>query len=487
MKKEKNIVKNQSLRTTFVPATLIAVCITMIGGLPLSGQAAETPGAVDYFVDNGYGTPVAPIQHPAGEYYRGVTYVAYQGWLEDPYVVAYDHEEGQWLGPFKAGESVLGKDPNTKIDNHGKPAMIIDDAGYIHLVFGGHGGLPSYGKNPLGNTHFGRMKHVASKNPLDISSWEELDNIPPFGTYNQFVKMYNSDLYLFYRHGAHRSNWVYQKSTDNGRSFDPPVSILKTKRCTGILAQDAWYTWFLKGDADEIIAVYNYHLCKDGAVHDGERHNGYYMVMDTKDHVWRNVKGEKLTVPVTKEHADKMTLVVDSGDLWTVRGTAALDSAGHPHVTFTIGEHMGLKHGGPKQMNHFRWTGQKWTDGGCPDLPVAVGDIRISSPDEVSLLLAHKDDEGTGVVSWWHSIDGGQRFNKGDVLINRRKTSLKITSMIRNAHPDARVVVAGKKGSSDFCRMYLLGDHGAIQRPKVEADQLSASDKTKAKRAKSNQ
>ena len=152
---------------------------------------------VDYFADNAYSNAVATVQHPAGEYYKGVTYVAYQGPLEDPYVAAYDHTIGRWSGPFKAGESILGKTPGAKIDNHGKPAMVIDDAGYIHLVFGGHGGLTSHGTNPLGDIHNGQQIHVVTKKPLDISSWEVLDNIPPFGTYSQFVKMDNGDIYCF--------------------------------------------------------------------------------------------------------------------------------------------------------------------------------------------------------------------------------------------------------------------------------------------------
>lgn len=196
--------------------------------LSVTGQSLQESTILDYFTDNGLSNAVATIQHPAGQYYKGATYAAYQGPLEDPYVAAYDHATAKWSGPFKAGESILGKTPGAKIDNHGKPAMIIDDAGYIHLIFGGHGGLPRHGTNALGDTHNGQQLHVVSKRPEDISSWEVLDNIPPFGTYSQFVKMDNGYIYLFYRHGAHRSDWVYQKSTDNGRSFAPPVSVLKT-------------------------------------------------------------------------------------------------------------------------------------------------------------------------------------------------------------------------------------------------------------------
>ncbi len=451
------------------------VMLILFNTILVTGQTKQDTTIVDYFTDNGFSNAVATIQHPVGEYYKGVTYVTYQGPLEDPYVAAYSHTSNTWLGPFKAGVSVLGKTSGAKIDNHGKPAMVIDNAGYIHLVFGGHGGLPSHGINPLGDIHNGKQIHVVSKRPQDISSWEVLDNIPPFGTYNQFVKMDNGDIYLFYRHGAHRSNWVHQISTDNGRSFAPPVSVLMTQLRTdkpGI--NDSWYAWFTKGDGKEIIAAYNYHLCReDSATHNGERHNGYYMVMDTDDHVWRNVKGEKLTVPVTKEHADNMTLVVNTGDLWTVLGTASLDQSGNPHVTFNIGEHMGLRHGGPKQVNHYRWTGQNWIGGVSTALPIAVGDMLISSPTEVSLLLAHKD-AGSGEVAWWHSMDGGLSFTKGEVLISRDNTSFMITSMIRNAHPDARVITAGndKSNAGNYRKLYLLGDNGPVKRLKTEADNL---------------
>ena len=444
--------------------------VTLFACSQVSAQAETgTSDTVDYFTNNGFSGAVKTMQHPSGEYYKGVTYVAYQGPLEDPYVAAYEHSTGKWSGPFKAGESIMGKTPGAKIDNHGKPALIVDDEGYIHLVFGGHGGLDRHGTNELGNTHKGQMIHVVSKRPQDISEWEVLENIPPFGTYNQFVKMNNGDIYLFYRHGAHESNWVYQRSTDNGRSFGPKIAVLKHQVRTdtpGI--HDSWYAWFTNGQGNDIIAAYNYHLHRESK-HNGQRNNGYYMVMDTDDHVWRNVKGEKLTVPVTKDYADEMTLVVDTGDLWTVRGVPALDPAGKPHATFEVGEGMGLNHGGPKQTQHYRWTGQEWVTGGSTELPAsAVGDMLVSSPVDVSLLL--DGDE----VAWWHSTDGGQSFKKGETLIKHKRTRFTLSSMIRNAHPDARVIAAGNNRAekNDFREMYLLGDHGPVKRLKAEASQI---------------
>jgi hypothetical protein len=438
--------------------------------LLLTGQSLQNTKFVDYFTDNGFSNTVGTMQHPAGEYYKGVTYVCFQGPLEDAYVAAYNHSTKKWVGPFKAGVSMLGKTPGDKIDNHGKPSMIIDDEGYIHIVFGGHGGSRELGTNTLGNTHKGKMTHVVSKKPEDISSWEVLDNITPFGTYNQFVKMDNGDIYLFYRHGAHRSNWVYQKSTDNARSFAPKVSILKHKIQAGNpRIHDSWYCWFTKGQGNEIIATYNYHVCKD-EIHDGERHNCYYMAMNTENNKWHNVNGEGLIAPVTKELADKKTIVANTKEMWTVRGATRLDNKGNPHVIFYMGEHMGLKHGGPKQVIYYRWTGDKWLTSKKTSLPVATGDLIVLSSEKARLLLAGNQDNG-GELGWWNTTDGGKSFEKGDVLYRLSKKGIATTALIRNAHPDARVVISGKN-KGDYKHMYLVGDNGPVKRLKTEANQL---------------
>ncbi|GAB5562573.1 MAG: hypothetical protein SynsKO_42200 [Synoicihabitans sp.] len=448
----------------------------------LNLPAADDPtDQVDYFANNGFGNAVAIVQQPAGEHHNGVTYVAYQGPLEDPYVAAYHHETGEWQGPFKAGESVMGKAPDRPkpIDNHGKPALVIDDEGYLHLAFGGHGGMPHHGKNPLGNIHYGEMRHVVSKRPLDISSWELLDNVSVFGTYNQWVKMDNGDLYLFYRHGAHRSDWVYQKSTDNGRTFAPPVSFLKHRRRSDVAAVDSWYPWVGRGEGDDIIVVYDYHLCWDvdsgrrGHGHTTERRNAYYMVMDTKSGVWRNVQGETLSMPIVKDYADEKTLAVTTGDLlWTFNGAAKLDPASHPHFTTSIGPMDWSKFGGSKLTTHFRWTGQEWSGNLATGMPRGGGDMLISSSEDVRIFLGGRDAGNDGSVAIWRSKDGGDSFIREKVLLHRPGSGMAISSMIKNAHPDARVIAAEIPSGTDYRRMYLIGDNGPIPRAKRAASVL---------------
>ncbi len=472
-------VRNQVGIAKFGLLVLTGLFASMTGCVNEIVPATKAAGElVDHFADNGFGNSLAVVQHPAGVHHEGITYVSYQGPLEDPYVASYNHATGEWLGPFKAGVSEMGKDPShPKIDNHGKPTMIIDDAGYIHVFYGGHGGMPIHGKNPLGDTHYGRNKHSVSKNPLDITSWEELDNISPFGTYNQAIKMDNGDLYLFYRHGAHESDWVYQKSTDNGRTFSEPVSFLKHKERDDLAAVDSWYAWVGRGQGDDIIVTYDYHLCWnvdagiDGRGHTTQRHDVYYMVFDTRSGSWRNIEGEQLEMPIIREYAEKMTLAASTGDLWTFNGSTHLDSRGYPHIATNIGEDLGEKTGGPKSTSHYRWNGEAWIGGNSVSGFVSRGDFIVKSPEEVSFILAYKED-GIGIVSKWNSSDGGAIFTNGDELLRREKAGWAITSIIDNAHPDAAVIVAEKQPGSDWSRMYLLGDKGPVQRAKEEAQEL---------------
>ncbi|WP_396635704.1 BNR-4 repeat-containing protein [Maribacter sp. R77961] len=432
---------------------------------------------VDFFADNGFGNAVAVVQHPAGIYHEGITYVCYQGPKEDPYVASYNHRTKEWKGPFRAGISEMGKDPNRKkrIDNHGKPSMLIDDAGYIHITFGGHGGMKKHGENTLGNHHYGKNLHAVSKKPLDITSWETLDNISPFGTYNQMIKMDNGDIYLFYRHGAHRSNWVYQKSTDNGRTFGEPISFLKHKRRTEIEAEDSWYPWLGRGQGDDIIVAFDYHICRDNKNaqdkrgHIPERHHVYYMVFDTKLGKWKNVKNEPLQIPLTKEMADEKALVANTGTDWTFQGVTEVDANGNPHIGITVGPDIGEKRSGPKRMRYLKWDDTEWVSVQNSGLPIGNGDIELTSKNEVQFYIAAQNSKGTGEVARWDGGVNGETFQKTKILLTKPNANFAISTVIENPHPDARLIVAERKRGTDYRKMYLLGDNGPVMRLKNEA------------------
>ena len=460
-----------------------------------SADTFERKDTTPFFAENGFGEGVAVVQHPAGEHVNGITYVAYQGPNEDPYVAAYNHNTQLWNGPFKAGTSILGKDSTKKIDSHGKPTMIIDDEGYIHIFYGGHGGDKAlHGENPLGGHHSGENRHAVSEEPYNISRWRDLNNLPPFGTYNQAVKMDNGDIYLFYRHGAHRSDWVYQKSVDNGLTFEEPVPFLKSKRRSDNIGSDSWYASVSKGAGDNIVIGFDYHYCWDRGAprnnrggHSTERKNLYFATFNTKDNVWKNVSGENLSIPITKVDADEKALAVDTGEMWTFNGITKVDANGMPHINAYIGEDIGWQIGGPKHASYFAWDGKKWIGNMKSGLPIGRGDFLVDEQNVRFLLSGIDPDTEKTKVRWWESSNAGQDFQPGEVLLefgdfkvapgeeilNRPKSLSNLDSpgsaasaFIRNAHPDARIIIAEKPEGSEWRRMYLIGDNGAIKRIK---------------------
>ena len=423
---------------------------------------------VNYFADNGFGRPLQTIQHPSGEYYQGVTYLAYQGPKEDPYVCSYNHVTKVWTGPFKAGTSALGKIPNpknpAKNDNHGRPALLVDGLGYIHLIFGGHGGDNDQGNNSLGAYGSGRQTHLVSKKPRDISSWVILDNIPPFGTYSQFIKLSNNNIYLFYRHGPHRSDWVYQKSLDNGRTFANPVSILKHKpQKANPGVYDTWYAWFQEGPNNTVITSFNYHPCAESAVHTSLRTNEYAMKMNTLDDTWENAMGVKLTMPLTREAADSLTLVFDSKGETTRLGTNLADSQGNPNLFFRYNSKT-------QPICYSRWTGKEWQISNIipPEYNFNGGDLFFEKGDKIQFFASYHH-LGISEVGWWNSSDKGLTWKKEAALLSSTGSSYTLSALIRNAHPDARVIVA--EISNDLTvknsKLYLLGNSGAVKRDAI--------------------
>lgn len=426
----------------------------------IRGYLGET---TDHFADNGFGKPLSSLQHPAGEHFQGVTYVAYQGPHEDPYVCAYNHNTKSWTGPVQAGISALGDDPPAtdadEIDNHGRPALFVDRQGYIHLFFGGHGGHSGLGSNPLGFHGSGRQTHVVSRRPGDITSWQVLDNISVFGTYSQIVKMPNGDVYLFYRHGPHRSDWVYQKSTDDGRTFAAPVSILRHQpEAAAPAVYETWYAWFTEGPDNTIVAVFNYHPCATKPDHSALRVNGYAMRMNTADGSWENINGQVLQMPLTKASADTGALVYDSRGERTRLGTIAADAAGHLQLYLRSNAE-----GQAFVLNS--WNGKEWLTNGSKKPQVSDADLLISSGQKTELLATYKNGEKSE-ISWWRSEDQGQHWKKERILLSAEHNQLVMSALIRNAHPDARVIAAELAADpSDLSsKLYLLGNSGPVSR-----------------------
>ena len=171
-------------------------------------------------------------------------------------------------------------------------------------------------------------------------------------------------------------------------------------------------------------------------------------------------------MPVTREYAEKMTFVASTGAYLTFNGSSHLDSAGHPHIGINLGKPEKGEFHPDKRTVHYRWTGQEWVGGLGGGMPSGRGDFLVSDPMNIRFLHAAKG----GTVAWWNSTDGGTSFTHGKTLLERPGAGLAISALIRNPHPDARVIVAEKIPKTDWSRVYLLGDNGPLQRPRTDAN-----------------
>lgn len=267
-----------------------------------------------YFTDNLAGNAYTGWHKLVGD----KLYVVYQGYLTDPYVASYDLNTHQWSGTYKAGHSTLSKG-DRKIDSHGRPIIEVDNQGYIHIVFGGHGGEREDGLNPysIDTPHAGgRMLHVVSKKPYDLTEFVEKDDISPFASYTRSYKMANGDIYFFTRQGTHKSPWVYYKMKNGTQTFEPPVMMTwPVPQKENPIFVDTQYIAPLKVSDTEIVITSLWHACNFNEIHDKTNYgrlNVYYMKLDTTTDTFYNVKNEKLTLPLTQPAFDKHLLVYDS-------------------------------------------------------------------------------------------------------------------------------------------------------------------------------
>lgn len=279
---------------------------------PQPSNISELPAG--HFTENLPGNP----HHGWHDVVDDKVYITYQGHLTDPYVATYNLTSQQWGGPNKAAESTLSKG-DRKIDSHGRPIIELDSQGFIHIVYGGHGGEREDGLNPLSidTPHAGgRMLHVRSAKPYDISEFVYVNDISPFASYTASEKMANGDIYLFTRAGTHKSPWVYYKMKSGEQRFEPPVTITwPTPQKDNPINVDTFYINPLKISDTEIAISSLWHECNFNEVHNKENYgriNSYYMKLDTTTDTFYNAQQQKLTLPVTLATANQKTLAFDS-------------------------------------------------------------------------------------------------------------------------------------------------------------------------------
>jgi len=479
---------------------------------------------VSYFADNGFSNLFrSKYSTPTGEYFNGVTYIAYQGPHEDAYVAAYNHTSESWKGPFKVLVNLLGLYPEAEnkkdTDNHGTPTLVISNDGYINVIISGHGGCQNdfqfsneYGigcQPARPNGEVGRTTHARSVYPENIEAWykEEYSGLSPFSTYVSSFKMDNGDIFIIYRHGTHRADWVYQKSTDGGIFFQPAVPFLKyslvSTSKSGVVHYATWYASCFagsqgkKGKANIIGCQFTHHYHQNGpGISDGPiRIDGYYVEINTITEKLKNSFGHELDSPLTLNEANEKAMIFNSSEWNEVSnkfekwnydlGGGIFNSHGEPCLLFhrSAPGYASTKH---MEIYYWRYNKEK-EEWNLPTLlftfhdssgsPALFLDDEDEDMDPLIMTLQIKSKR-VASVRYLEGKEGGTYWEwMTDPTMDLTRVAPSVghpwqMRNIRNAHKDARGVVATHY-TKLYSRTYLFGDNGIVPRQnETEASNL---------------
>lgn len=159
--------------------------IVAVGCLALTTAAIATPGKF-LLSSEGSGRATAYIESPKIISFQGKTHV---GWLDTPAegfrirVRTLDHATGEWTPAITIGEAP---------DNHGGPALTIDAAGYLHIVY---------------YSHHHPFRYSRSVRPNDASEWTPFEEFGVDLTYPALVCAKDGTLVLLARRSFEHRPW----------------------------------------------------------------------------------------------------------------------------------------------------------------------------------------------------------------------------------------------------------------------------------------
>ena len=348
------------LKTKY-PLPLILILLltfTLIGdcnNLPFAGNGISNPF---------YGAFISPTAY----YYNGVTYVVWQGKDLKPYIDCYNHSTKMWHGSVKISDSHLTD------DDHGNPAVIVDDSGYIHVFFGSHSSPGKYSK---------------STNTEDITGWTAQTDIGSQITYPSLIKTSEGILYLVSREkiglqlGVNyrdSSDWttsqiIISVETDLDAIYHSNIEYDSTNERIHI----TWCYW----DASET-----------------ERVNIYHAYLRLSDSHMYAMDGTDLGTEITRVESDADCKIVDSGVYGVGISIVHLDSSNYPYIVYHTDTATGWEH------QFIYWSGSAWesavkiTDA---DNAANGADFIVNSSTSIDAycITSATDDRG-GDLERWH-------------------------------------------------------------------------------------
>lgn len=414
-------------------------------GLPVASNDDE-------FALDGANQPVlGTATYPASLYDGDKTWVAWEAWGGTgrvAKVAGYDNATGYWTDIYGVGANPLVD------DDHGPPAICIDDEGHLHVFYGNHNTDQRYSSTQY---------PVAS--PGAGSLWAIRDPIAGAYAYPHPVAV-GSDIYLFVRKFVGSGTYdLYLRKTATLASgvatWNSEVAVVSFGASTRF-----YMGTVLKSGSDIWI------VATKGAEPDTAREHVYLFVYDTATGEVKNhddsfsVASGSLPVDLAEADANYRLFTHSGGNDEGGAPSLCFDSNGDPHILFKDGT------GTSYAVKHIMRSAGTWTS----PVTVSTVDNRFNCPTLVALPL--------GKVEAWYPLDPTASYDRFGNMVRRERDSggtwgseqtvmtagsdgLGNPTSVLDGEPEARVVFSeavndATDAAAGNLRLYLFGSDGAI-------------------------
>ncbi|MFO1447173.1 MAG: BNR-4 repeat-containing protein [Opitutaceae bacterium] len=244
--------------------------------------------------------------------FQGRTHVT---WLDTPpegfriRIRTLDHRTGQWSQTWTVGEAA---------DNHGGPALTVDQAGYLHLVF---------------YSHHHPFRYRRSLRPNDASEWSPVEEFGLHLTYPTLLCAADGTLILSARHSFDDKPWeleLWTKPPSGAWVRREALLRSRTLRYAQFAASMAWGP-----DHRKLYLSYRIYEMPDYEKKDAITGVGCIVSPDAGV-TWTRLDGKSLALPATLDTQDAIITCNSREGRIADSGSMAVSPAGVPHLTYSV-------------------------------------------------------------------------------------------------------------------------------------------------------
>ncbi len=248
--------------------------------------------------------------------FQGRTHVT---WLDTPpegfriKIRTLNHASGQWSQTWTIGEAA---------DNHGGPALTVDAAGYLHVVYYSH-------HNPF--------RYHRSVRPNDASEWGPMEEFGLHLTYPTLLCAKDGTLILSARHSFEKKPWeleTWTKRPGMAWTYGGPVLASRALGYSQFGASMAWAP-----DHERLFLSFRIYELPDydteGLGAKAVTAVGCITSLDGGK-TWAKIDGTPLELPATIDTLDNIVTCRSTEGRIADNGSMAVSPAGVPHLTYDL-------------------------------------------------------------------------------------------------------------------------------------------------------